>query len=101
MITCVVHYTIDPEKVEAFEAFAREWIRLVNAHGGTHHGYFLPAEGASDKAEALFSFESLAAYEEYRRQFGVDPEFIAADKIRDESGCVIRYERTFMRPLLG
>ena len=101
MITCVVHYTIDPEKIEAFEAFAREWIRLVNAHGGTHHGYFLPAEGASDKAEALFSFESLAAYEEYRRLFGVDPEFIAADKIRDESGCVLRFERTFMRPLLG
>lgn len=100
MITCVVHYTIDPEKIEAFEAFAREWIRLVNAHGGTHHGYFLPAEGASDKAEALFSFESLAAYEEYRRLFGVDPEFISADKIRDESGCVLRYERTFMRPLL-
>ena len=100
MITCVVHYTIDPEKIEAFEAFAREWIRLVNAHGGTHHGYFLPAEGASDKVEALFSFESLAAYEEYRRLFGVDPEFIAADRIRDESGCVIRFERTFMRPLL-
>lgn len=101
MITCVVNYTIDPEKIEAFEAFAREWIRLVNAHGGQHHGYFLPAEGASDKAEALFSFESLAAYEEYRRLFGVDPEFIAADRIRDESGCVLRFERTFMRPLLG
>lgn len=101
MITCVVHYTIDPDKIDAFEAFAREWIRLVNAHGGRHHGYFLPAEGASDKAEALFSFESLAAYEEYRRLFGVDPEFIAADRIRDESGCVVRYERTFMRPLLA
>lgn len=100
MITCVVHYTIDPEMIEAFEAFAREWIRLVNAHGGQHHGYFLPAEGASDKAEALFSFESLAAYEAYRRLFGVDPEFIAADRIRDESGCVLRFERTFMRPLL-
>jgi hypothetical protein len=29
----------------------------------------------------------------------VDPEFIAADRIRDESGCVLRYERSFMRPL--
>jgi hypothetical protein len=27
--------------------------------------------------------------------------FIAADRIRDESGCVLRYERTFMRPLLS
>ncbi|MGI5240577.1 NIPSNAP family protein [Dactylosporangium sp. CA-139066] len=100
MITCVVHYTIDPAQIEAFERFAREWMRLVGEHGGVHHGYFLPAEGASDRAEALFSFDSLAAYERYRARFGVDPEFVAADKIRDDSRCVVRYERTFMRPLL-
>ena len=101
MITCVVEYTIDPAKIADFERFARRWIELVNLHGGTHHGYFLPAEGASDKALALFSFASLAAYEQYRTRFGVDPDFIAADRIRDESGCVLRYERTFMRPLLS
>ena len=100
MITCVVNYTIDPAKLDAFERFARAWIGLVNTHGGQHHGYFLPGEGASDKALALFSFPSLAAYEEYRTLFGVDPDFIAADRIRDESGCVLRYERTFMRPVL-
>lgn len=100
MITCVVHYTIDPAKIEDFERFARAWMRLVDQHGGTHHGYFLPAEGASDRAEALFSFPGLAAYEEYRQLFGRDPEFVAADRIRDESGCVVRFERTFMRPLL-
>jgi NIPSNAP len=100
VITCVVEYTIDPAKIEAFERFAIEWMRLVDAHGGRHHGYFLPAEGASDKALALFTFESLAAYEQYRQLFGVDPEFVAADRIRDESGCVLRYDRGFMRPLL-
>ena len=100
MITCVVHYRIDPAKTAAFEAFAKAWIYLVDKHGGRHHGYFLPSEGASDVALALFSFDSLAAYEQYRTLFGRDPQFIAADKIRDESGCVIRHERTFMRPLL-
>lgn len=100
MITCVLHYTINPAKTEAFERFAREWMRLVGEHGGTHHGYFLPAEGASDLALALFSFPSLAAYEQYRGLFGRHPEFIAADRIRDESGCVLRHDRTFMRPLL-
>jgi hypothetical protein len=100
MITCVVDYTIDPAEIAAFEAFAQRWIELVNQHGGRHHGYFLPAEGASDKALALFSFPSLAAYEEYRSRFGVDPDFVAADKIRDDSDCVVRYERTFMRPML-
>jgi hypothetical protein len=101
MITCVVEYVIDPAKIAQFEEFAQRWIELVNRHGGTHHGYFLPSEGSSDKALALFSFPSLAAYEQYRELFGVDPDFVAADRIRDESGCVLRYDRSFMRPLLG
>ena len=100
MITCVVHYTIDPGELDAFERFARRWMELVDRHGGTHHGYFLPAEGASDAALALFSFPSLADYERCRARFGVDPEFVDADRIRDDSGCVLRYDRTFMRPLL-
>ncbi|MFC3103145.1 NIPSNAP family protein [Salinisphaera aquimarina] len=100
MITCVVDYVIDPSRIDAFERFAERWIELVGKNGGTHHGYFLPAEGASDRALALFSFPSLACYEAYREGFGTDPEFIAADRIRDESGCVLRYDRSFMRPLL-
>jgi hypothetical protein len=100
VITCVVEYVIDPAKIDAFERFARRWMELVNLHGGAHHGYFLPAEGASDKALALFTFPSLAAYEQYRALFGTDPEFLAADRIKEESGCVLRYQRTFMRPLL-
>ena len=100
VITCHLRYEIDPAQVDAFERFARAWMLLVDRHGGTHHGYFLPSEGASDIAYALFSFPSLADYERYRQRFGVDPEFVEADRIRDESGCVRRYERTFLRPLL-
>ena len=100
MITCHVRYEIEPSQIEAFERFATRWMSLVEKHGGTHHGYFLPSEGASDVAYALFSFASLAEYEQYRSLFGVDPEFIEADRIRDDSGCVRRYERTFLRPLL-
>ncbi|MFD3410457.1 NIPSNAP family protein [Streptomyces cyaneofuscatus] len=99
MITCVVKYVIDPAKTEAFERFGRRWMTLVDAHGGTHHGYYLPAEGASDEALALFSFPGLAEYEKYRGLFGRHPDFIEADRIRDESGCVLRYEGAFMRPL--
>jgi hypothetical protein len=100
MITCIVDYVIDPSKTAEFEEFAKRWMELVNRHGGTHHGYFLPAEGSSDRALALFSFSSLATYEQYRSLFGHDPDFITADRIRDESGCVLRYDRSFMRPLL-
>lgn len=101
MITCVVNYEIDPTKIEIFEKFASAWIYLVTEHGGTHHGYFLPSEGASDKALALFSFDGLASYERFRSLFGVDARFIKVDRIRDESGCVIRHERTFMRPFFA
>ena len=100
MITCVVDYVIDPKKIDAFEKFARRWIELVNRYGGRHHGYFLPSEGASARALALFTFPSLAEYEKYRSHFGINQEFIDADRIRDESGCVLRYERSLMRPLL-
>ncbi len=100
MITCVVRYVVDPAKIEDFERFAQRWMVLVQKHGGVHHGYFLPSEGASDQALALFSFPSLASYEQYRKRFGSDPDFVDADRIRDESACVLRYERTFMRPLL-
>jgi len=98
-VTFVINYTIDPSKIEAFEVYSREWIRLVEREGGTHHGYFLPSEGASDKALALFTFENLTVYEAYRTNFGVDPEFIAADRLRTDSGCVLRWDRTLMRPL--
>src|ERR1017187_6754670 len=90
MITCVVEYVIVPAKIDAFERFGRRWMELVDSHGGKHHGYFLPAEGASDKALALFSFPGLAAYEQYRALFGAHPDFIEADRIRDDSGCVLR-----------
>ncbi len=99
-VTCHLRYEIDPSELEAFERFAKRWIALVERSGGRHHGYFLPSEGASDVAYALFTFPSLAAYEEYRQDFGRDPDFIAADRIREQSGCVVRYERSFLRPVL-
>lgn len=75
MITCHVSYELDPGEIAAFERFARRWMELVERHGGTHHGYYLPAEGASDVAYALFSFPSLAEYETLppavRRRSGV------------------------------
>jgi hypothetical protein len=46
MVTCSLRYEIDSNQIEAFEKFARTWIDLVNRMGGTHHGYFMPSEGA-------------------------------------------------------
>jgi len=73
----------------------------VNRMGGTHHGYFLPRESANDIAVALFSFPSLAAYEDYRERIKEDPKFQSAFAVAQESRCIQRYVRTFLRPVLG
>jgi hypothetical protein len=99
MITCSLRYVIDPYKVEDFEQYAKLWIPLVNRLGGTHHGYFLPHEGANDIALALFSFPSLAEYEAYRKAMMTDPECQAAFAYAEETRCILRYERSFMRPV--
>jgi hypothetical protein len=100
MITCYLRYVIDPYKATEFERYARMWIPLVNKFGGIHHGYFLPHEGANNVAFALFSFPSLAAYEEYRLKMAGDPECLRAFEFAEKTRCIVSYERSFMRPVL-
>jgi len=100
MITCTVTYQIDPNKLDEFETYAKAWIFLVTKLGGTHHGYWLPHEGANDVAWAKFSFSSLAAYENYRGQMAQDDDCQRVYEFAKTSGCIIRYDRTFSRPVL-
>jgi hypothetical protein len=68
--------------------------------GGTHLGDFLPSEGESDVALALFNFPSLAAYEDYRTRSATDPDCMKAVAYWRETKCFVRYERSFFRPVL-
>jgi len=99
MITCYLRYIIDPYQLAEFEHYAKLWIPLVEKFGGQHHGYFLPSEGANNVALALFSFSSLAAYEEYRERSMQDDECLAAFAYAQQNRCIISYERSFMRPV--
>ena len=99
MITCVLHYQIDPAKLAQFERFAKAWIYLVNKHGGRHHGYFLPSEGANNIALALFTFPTLAQYEQYRLDSQKDAECQAAFAYAEQTRCILSYERSFFRPV--
>ncbi|TDO95977.1 NIPSNAP family protein [Marinomonas balearica] len=99
MITCYVKYIVDPYKLDEFETYAKLWIPLVNKFGGHHSGYFLPSEGASNIALALFSFPSLAEYERYRTDSMQDAQCIAAFEYAENTKCIISYERSFFRPV--
>jgi NIPSNAP len=100
MITCYLRYVIDPYKLAEFETYSRMWIPMVNRLGGEHHGYFLPHEGANNIALALFSFPSLAAYEDYRARMADDLECQAAYEYAEQTRCILSFERNFMRPIL-
>jgi len=100
MITIHLRYQIDPALIDVFTDYAHRWMTLVERFGGLHHGYFLTSEGDSDEAFALFSFSSLAAYEQYRVASQTDPECIAAYELAAHSRCIVRYERRIQRPLL-
>lgn len=117
MFTCFIRYTIDPGKRSEFLEYARAWISLIERHGGTHHGYFIPGdqhdrlpdaafsfpglgkEGPADIAVALFSFATLEAYEAYRRHVSEDPACKAATARFNETKCFSSYERNFLIPV--
>lgn len=101
MITCHLRYILDPDKLAEFETYARMWIPLVARFGGQHHGYLLPSEGASNIALASFSFESLAAYEQYRIAAAGDADCQAAMDYYRRTKCFLSYERTFFRPVFA
>jgi hypothetical protein len=101
MITCYLRYIVDPLKLAEFETYARMWIPLVQKFGGKHHGYFMPSEGASNVALALFSFPSLAAYETYRHDAAGDTDCQAAMRYYRKTQCFLSYERSFFRAVFA
>jgi NIPSNAP protein len=95
MITVFIRYQIDPFQREAFKRYAEVWGRVIPRCGGRLVGYFLPHEGTNDIAWGLIAFESLAAYEEYRRRLRTDDEGRANFNFAQEKKLILREERTF------
>ena len=118
MFTCVIRYTVVPERRNELRAYAQSWIALIRKYGGVHHGYFVPpaadaalpdatfsfpglgVDAPPNVAYALFSFDNVEAYERYRRDVKLDPECAAATARFNASPCFTRYERSFLEPIL-
>ena len=95
-ITCFIRYEIDPFQRAAFKMYADTWSRIIPRCGGRLIGYFLPHEGTNSIAWGLVAFDSLAAYEAYRRKLRADPEGMANFKLAQERRFILREERTFL-----
>jgi len=95
-ITCFIRYEIDPFQRDAFARYAEAWTDVIPRCGGELIGYFLPCEGTSDVAFALISFESLAAYESYRRRLRTDPDGQSNFAFARAYRMIRREERSFL-----
>ncbi|MCZ0734349.1 NIPSNAP family protein [Phreatobacter sp. AB_2022a] len=96
-VTVFIRYQIDPFKREAFEAYARNWLRIIPRVGADLLGYWMPHEGTNNIAFALMSFESLAAYENYRTRLRTDEEARGNFEMAERERFILSEERTFLR----
>ena len=100
-ITCVIRYQIDPLQRDAFAEYARNWGTIIPACGGHLIGYFLPYEGTNDIAWGLIAFDSLAAYENYRKRLLAHPQAIENLELARTKHLIIREERNFVEIVDG
>jgi hypothetical protein len=98
-VTCAIRYVIDPFQRDAFEAYARNWLTIIPACGGSLHGYWLPHEGTNNIAQGMISFESLAAYEAYRACLRADAAGARNFAMAQEMRFILSEERTFLAPV--
>lgn len=112
MLTLCNRYRIEPAKRDVFAEYARRWIALTEKHGGAHHGFFLAteleerpvlsypefgSEAGPEIAYAWYSFPDEAALHAFRAAVKRDPDCAAAEALGRESGCILGYERSFLR----
>jgi NIPSNAP protein len=99
MITMCIRYTLDLNKMEHFDKYARNWPEPIKRCGGELVGYFLPTKlaGPTNIALALIDFPSLAAYEQYRECLLLDPGAVANVKAVNASQAILIEDRSFLR----
>jgi hypothetical protein len=95
-ITCFIRYEIDPFQSDGFRKYAENWGRIIPRLGGHLVGYFLPHEGTNYVAWGLIAFESLAAYEAYRKRLKADPEARENFAMAQSKRLIVREDRTFL-----
>ena len=101
IVTCFIHYQIDPFQRDEFRKYAEAWGRIIPRCGGRLIGYFLPYEGTNDVAWGLIAFDSLASYEKYRARLRSDPEARANFAFAQAKRFILREERTFLEAVEG
>lgn len=105
MFACVIRYEIEPFQREQFETYARNWSAPFERCGASNVGYFTPHEGSLTTAYGIYTLDSLAAYEAYRKRLAEDEGAKANLGFAAQERFIRREDRIFMKiasgPLAG
>jgi|ERR1700736_4489833 len=101
MFTLCIRYTLDPNKIADFRAYAEAEQEPIRRSSGTPSQYFLPTDfaGPTNEALGLIDFATLASYEQYRRTLAEDPDIQKNIAELVCSGVVVSVNRSFIRRL--
>jgi hypothetical protein len=101
MITVSIRYTIDPNRLADFKAYAQAEQEPIRRNGGKIVGYFLPTEfaGTTNEALGLIDFATLAAYEQYREALANDPEHKKNVAKLEQTGAIVAMNRSIFQRL--
>lgn len=97
MLTCFIRYDIEPDRVDAFEHYARNWGEAIPRCGADLIGYFAPHEGSATTAYGIYNIENLAAYEAYRARLREDPLGRENFAFARKEKFIRREDRIFLR----
>src|SRR5579862_3581470 len=75
MYTLFLRYTIDPNKLNDWKAYAEAEFAPITESGGEITGYYAPTEfsGATSEAFATIDVGTMAQYEVYRAKLAAHP----------------------------
>lgn len=101
MLTLCIRYTIDPNKLADFKAYADAEQAPIRRSGGSNSQYFLPTDfaGATNHALGLIELPTLAAYEQYRSALAADSDHQRNAARLQMSGAVLAMERSIIQRL--
>jgi hypothetical protein len=99
MYTLYLRYTIDPNKLAAWRAYAEAEFAPITESGGKVVGYYAPTEfaGATSEAFALIDVGTMAEYEIYRAKLAAHPKHKENVALVEKQGAILSIYRAIIR----
>jgi hypothetical protein len=90
MYTLFLRYTIDPNKLADWRAYAAAEFQPITESGGHITGYYAPTDfaGATSEAFATIDVGTMAEYEVYRAKLAAHPKHQDNARKVEESGAI-------------